>query len=118
MAKTSLVTAGGVRLLEWDRYPCRCVKDHRPTPAYSQRHHIIPLAAGGADTPRNTVPLCGSGHDWVHDKLREFARNGGPTKQRQSNPYLYRLAVQGWEGAVALGSVDPRSPSKTLRSLA
>lgn len=89
--------------LDWIRFPCRCVKQHAPTPAYSQRHHIVPLGVGGPDTDDNTVPLCGSAHDWVHAKLREFARNGGPTPRRWSNEYLYDLALAGWEGAERLG---------------
>lgn len=89
----------GLLLLPWATFPCQCVARHGPTPAYSQEHHIVPLKWGGRDIKSNRVPLCGSGHDWVHNRHLLWERAGGVTSSVNTNRYLYDIALQGWVGA-------------------
>lgn len=86
------------RLLDAEEFPCSCVKRHVPTVYRTHRHHIIPLAWDGPDTPDNIVPLCPTGHDTIHLWLQRWVREGKPDTQGYKNSYLYDLAMRGWEG--------------------
>lgn len=55
---------------------CRCAAEHRPPVLEYQRHHVLPLAMGGPDTPENVVWLCPTAHVNVHEILRLLLRDG------------------------------------------
>lgn len=88
---------------------CACVAEHRPAPLELHRHHILPLAAGGADEPDNVVWLCPSGHVSTHELLRIIvARNGRLTwteatgmYEQTVSRYAFALAHEGWRRMAA-----------------
>lgn len=92
---------------------CVCVADHRPRPAELNRHHIVPLYAGGPDVETNIAWVCPTTHVSTHELLREWERHDGepPWAVRRSfNPFTRALAERGWRGIQALNSIqaDPR----------
>lgn len=88
---------------------CLCVVDHRPDPLELNRHHILPLAAGGGDEPENVVWICPSAHTNVHEILREIVRRRGDLTWRAAldhwkqpvSHYAYALAHEGYRRLVA-----------------
>lgn len=100
-----LHTTGDPRALDAEHHPCACVSRHMPMPAFTQEHHVIPKYLGGPENGRK-VPLCATAHDNVHRKIREFDHAGQITPRGYMNAYQYDLAVEGWNGAKALGLVS------------
>lgn len=78
-------------------HPCPCRTEHAPPVAFTHRHHVHPLYAGGTEDESNVVILCSATHDWVHVMLRTFERDGLVARKRSWPRYAYRVAVQGWE---------------------
>lgn len=80
--------------------PCACVVTHSPVPADVHIHHVVPLYAGGPDTPENRVNLCPTTHANVHALLRAWERAQGEPSwdvRRRFSPYVRDLARRGWE---------------------
>lgn len=81
---------------------CQCVKNHNPLPHTVQVHHVVPqswLKKGAAPTTSETVPLCGTAHDSIHQLLNEYVHhNGRPpwAVRRRFSPYLRQLAEDAW----------------------
>ncbi len=48
---------------------CRCVPLHRPPVLELHRHHVWPLFLGGPDTDNNTVMVCPTSHQNIHELL-------------------------------------------------
>jgi hypothetical protein len=82
---------------------CRCVKNHNPLPHTVQTHHVVPQAwikRGSVPAIPETVPLCGTAHDSVHELLNQYVRsNGRPPWEvlRRFSPYIRELADIAWE---------------------
>jgi hypothetical protein len=90
-------SVGTPKMLDAKEYPCECVSDHRPALALNHAHHIVPLAWGGSDDPSNIRPLCPSGHTAVHRLLDRWRKLGKPGSVHHVNPYLYSVALEGWQ---------------------
>lgn len=79
---------------------CGLHKAHAPMPLYTQRHHILPKAWGGADSELNVIELCGTGHDNVHFVLNEMVRVGGPQNVSENLirhfGLAWGLALKAW----------------------
>lgn len=82
---------------------CQCVHNHNPLPHTLQTHHVVPQAwirRGSAPSTSETVSLCGTAHDSVHDLLNEYVRNNGRPAwviRRQYSHYIRTLAEMAWE---------------------
>ncbi len=88
---------GGPASVPFDEHPCPCRSEHAPSVPWTHRHHIVPLYAGGPDTPGNIAHVCPATHDWIHVILREFEKTGSVSARRQGWPfYAYKMAVAGF----------------------
>lgn len=82
---------------------CDCVAEHRPPVLEYQRHHLWPLYLGGPDTPSNTIWLCSTTHDNVHELMRLMLRAGRTLTYRECqhmedrpvSHYAWQLTVRG-----------------------
>ncbi len=86
---------------------CPCVADHRPVVNELNRHHIVPLYAGGPDVEANVAWICPTAHVSVHELLRAWdAHDGEPpwSVRARFNRHVRVLAEQGWHGIRALGA--------------
>lgn len=84
---------------------CEVVDKHWPRPLRYVWHHILPQQAGGPTTPTNLAQLCDNCHYAVHHlmwMLKEGAAIPGGMKRSRR----YHLALQGYQAAVAAGTVD------------
>ena len=91
---------------------CECVADHRPRYDELNRHHVVPLYAGGPDTAENVVWICPNAHTSVHELLRAWTRHAGEPPwalRRTFSPFIRALAERGWHGIQALDT-DRSSP--------
>jgi hypothetical protein len=78
---------------------CACVADHNPNPMELHRHHILPLAWGGAAVPDNEVWLCPTSHANVHELLRAYQTHEGVVPwviRKRFSRYIRTLAADGW----------------------
>ena len=81
---------------------CRCVKTHSPPAPKVQKHHVIPRAWQGLDTPENTELVCGTTHDATHDLLNRAVRDRAfPTDTTGYGRYAVTLARRGIDGYLA-----------------
>jgi hypothetical protein len=80
--------------LDPQKYPCRCVKSHRPRCRITEAHHVWPLYLGGPENGLK-VPLCPTAHDIVHGFIRLIL--AGKKPPAHANSYLWHLALQGVE---------------------
>jgi hypothetical protein len=83
---------------------CPCVTVHRPALVELHFHHIIPLYAGGKDSPSNKIGVCPSTHYAVHALTREYEKAGGKPSwdiRRQFPEFARELAQRGWDGRTA-----------------
>ena len=89
---------------------CALHGSHSPIPLIAQLHHIFPkalqAAARGIDVvtleqgsyDTTTVPLCGTGHDSVHELIRRILRGDKP-RGRGKTLALARDAVAKYHAA-------------------
>lgn len=92
---------------------CQCVSDHRPPVLEFERHHIHPLGLGGPDVPENTVWVCGTTHQNVHELIRVMFRAGraltdhelSQLEDRPVSRYAAQLARAGY-----LLATQPQEP--------
>jgi 5-methylcytosine-specific restriction endonuclease McrA len=77
---------------------CVAHRFHSPRPQTLALHHVFPASLGGADDGE-TVALCPTGHDNVHELLKAY-RDRGQTPpwelRRQYGPGERHLAAEGW----------------------
>jgi hypothetical protein len=62
-------------------------------------HHVLPLAWGGIEEPKNQVEVCQTGHANIHRLLSEYEdRDQTPPWEvrRQFGPGERALAVKAW----------------------
>lgn len=70
------------------------------------RHHVWPLGEGGPDREDNVIYVCPTGHDAIHELLREWIRNHGEPSweiRRRYHPKERFFAKLGWERIVRAG---------------
>jgi len=89
---------------------CEVHKYHRPTPAETEEHHVHPLEWGGADTPRNVVQVCPTGHVNIHSLLDAYVEHDGDppwevlrdygAEERTIAEKGYRMAAKAGHGLV------------------
>jgi hypothetical protein len=87
---------GTPRTISPAKSPCLCVQKHVPAIRMVHIHHVIPKSWGGTDETKNLVSVCPSGHDIIHGMLRSWEKSGG-VKIGNNNPFLYSIALRGWE---------------------
>jgi hypothetical protein len=81
---------------------CQCVRNHNPVPTGTQTHHVVPqswMKRGAAPSTSETVVLCGTTHDSVHNLLNEYVRaNGIPAWpiRRQYSHFVRGLVTTAW----------------------
>jgi HNH endonuclease len=88
---------------------CACSTHHEPTPLRYVWHHILPVACGGTTITANLVSVCDSCHYGIHVLLTQLKKNGGSLHVPYSRfrpTVRYHYAVQGYQAAVAAGTVD------------
>jgi hypothetical protein len=82
---------------------CQCVLNHNPMPMAYQVHHVVPqswMRKGAQPSSTETVTLCGTAHDSVHDLLNQYVKHGGPPPwpvRRQYGDYIRKLAATAWD---------------------
>lgn len=92
---------------------CACQRWHRPQATVVQVHHVVPqswVKAGATPAKPETVPLCGTAHDLVHDLLNRWVRAGGPilgAAPRGYPRYVVELAKTAWEHRPPSGKRPP-----------
>ena len=87
---------------------CQLYKLHRPAPLRFIWHHILPQTCGGQSVQDNLSQLCDSCHYAVHAMLYDLKVHQGAFisfSKYQKTPRAV-LAYQGYEAAVAAGTVD------------
>lgn len=90
-------STAGPRSAPFETHPCPCRSEHAPSVPWTHAHHVVPLYAGGPDTPDNIVYICPATHDWVHIILRVFDRSAQVVPRQRHWPfYAYDLAVRGF----------------------
>lgn len=85
---------------------CQITVDHQPTPLRFIWHHILPQAAGGKSVVDNLAQLCDNCHYATHALLYELKTTGTITPNPANDLEREALARQGYEAAVAAGTVD------------
>jgi hypothetical protein len=103
--------AGGAITLPFTQAPCKIHYAHTPVCLITQQHHVFPLELQklvwpdvDRDKPATirgkiTVPLCGTGHDNVHERIRELMKDprtrqhGGQKEWRLAHYAVYELAI-------------------------
>ena len=89
-----------VTILKDPTITCPCVAEHSPKLIEVHEHHIVPLYAGGPDTPSNIIRVCPNTHYATHALLRQYERHQGTPPwsiRRQFPRYAQELAQMGWE---------------------
>lgn len=79
--------------------PCSLHRYHSPRPAYSQLHHIWPLGLGGPEKASNRIPVCGTGHNNIHQLLNFYVDFKGTPPwpiRREFGPGEREIAAEGW----------------------
>jgi hypothetical protein len=79
---------------------CLVHPSHTPRPHINEIHHIWPLGKGGPDVPGNKVVVCATGHNNIHDLLRQFEVHHGEVPYAVLRRYAHeerRLAQLGYE---------------------
>jgi|SRR5215472_2117420 len=84
---------------------CQIDAVHNPRPLRFVWHHILPQAAGGKTEPDNLAALCDTCHYAVHALLSGLAEDGQLDPNPDYHPDRVALAQQGYDHAVALGTV-------------
>lgn len=86
-----------MKTLPFEHHPCPCSSEHRPQPAWTHVHHILPIEHGGPDTAINEVIICPALHDQIHVVLRASKKAGRLVARPLGfNMWGYRLASVGW----------------------
>jgi hypothetical protein len=85
---------------------CQVNATHDPVPLRYVWHHILPQGAGGKTEPDNLASLCDTCHYAVHALLSGLAKNGQLDDNPDYHPDRVALAQQGYDAAVAKGTVD------------
>ncbi len=83
---------------------CICVANHNPNPMELHRHHIRPLANGGAESDENTIWLCPTAHVNVHELMRHWFKVSGRPDweiERTFSIFVRKLARLGYEMSLA-----------------
>lgn len=92
------------------RFDCQVHQTHAPRIDRGglftvHRHHVQPLAMGGADAPENVIYVCPTGHDAIHELLRAWVRVDGEPSWEIRRHYHYvertyaRLGYERWVAA-------------------